>query len=96
MSQRVALTSIILLFIFHSAKPQSYNDSRPVAKLRMDAKDTGVVLRYGDGPDSCDIFGARNVWVSVLRGQKTLMAHGKLIHYLYFHQRSSLKFLNVL
>ena len=24
----------------------------------MDAKDSGIVLRYGDGPDSCDILGA--------------------------------------
>jgi predicted GH43/DUF377 family glycosyl hydrolase len=29
----------------------------------MDAKDTGIVMRYGDGPDSCDIIGARDVWV---------------------------------
>jgi hypothetical protein len=28
----------------------------------MDAKDHGVVLRYGDGPDRCDMLGARDVW----------------------------------
>ena len=63
MSPRLALTSIILFLILHSVKPQNYSDSRPVAKVRMDAKDTGIVMRYGDGPDSCDIFGARDVWV---------------------------------
>ncbi len=40
-----------------------YRDGRPAAKLRLDAADHGVVLRYGDGPDQCDIHGARDVWV---------------------------------
>lgn len=42
---------------------QKYSDSRPAATLRMDARDHGIVLRYGDGPDKCDILGARDVWV---------------------------------
>ncbi len=42
---------------------QGYRDGRPSAKLRLEAKDYGVVLRYGDGPDKCDIYGARDVWV---------------------------------
>ncbi len=29
----------------------------------MDAKDHGIVLRCGNGPDRCDILGARDVWV---------------------------------
>ena len=29
----------------------------------MDATDIGIVLPYGDGPDSCDILGARDLWV---------------------------------
>ena len=41
----------------------SYPDGRPVATLRMDAQDAGVVLRHGDGPARCDVFGARDVWV---------------------------------
>ena len=45
------------------AAPQKYSDGRPAATLRMDAKDYGIVLRYGDGPDRCDILGARDVWV---------------------------------
>ena len=40
-----------------------YRDGRPEATLRMDAKDHGIVLRYGDGPNKCDILGARDVWV---------------------------------
>jgi predicted GH43/DUF377 family glycosyl hydrolase len=42
---------------------QKYSDGRPEASLRMDARDHGIVLRYGDGPDQCDILGARDVWV---------------------------------
>ena len=42
---------------------QKYRDGRPAATLRMDAKDHGIVLRHGDGPDRCDILGARDVWV---------------------------------
>jgi predicted GH43/DUF377 family glycosyl hydrolase len=40
-----------------------YADGRPEAKLRMDAKDQGVVLKHGDGPGQCDARGARDVWV---------------------------------
>jgi predicted GH43/DUF377 family glycosyl hydrolase len=42
--------------------PLKYRDGRPEATLRMDAKDHGIVLRYGDGPDNCDMLGARDVW----------------------------------
>jgi predicted GH43/DUF377 family glycosyl hydrolase len=38
----------------------SYADGRPVATLRMDAADAGVVLRHGD---PWDVYGARDVWV---------------------------------
>jgi predicted GH43/DUF377 family glycosyl hydrolase len=40
-----------------------YLDNRPATALRLEAQDHGVVLRHGDGPDSCDIYGARDVWV---------------------------------
>jgi len=39
--------------------PLKYLDSRPIPKYRMDAEDVGVVLHYGNGPDSCDYLGAR-------------------------------------
>lgn len=42
---------------------KKYSDNRPIASLRMNAKDYGVVLKYGDGPNQCDILGARDVWV---------------------------------
>ncbi|HUI09307.1 MAG TPA: hypothetical protein VL221_03210 [Bacteroidota bacterium] len=38
---------------------RQYSDGRPQATKRMTAHDTGVVLRHGDGPDSCDWYGAR-------------------------------------
>ncbi len=40
-----------------------YPDGRPSARLRLEAKDQGVVLKHGDGPGRCDILGARDVWV---------------------------------
>lgn len=41
----------------------SYLDGRPVATRRLDARDAGPVLRHGDGPGRCDVYGARDVWV---------------------------------
>ena len=41
----------------------SYSDGRPTAKFRLDAKDQGIVLRYGNGSDSSDYLGARDVFV---------------------------------
>jgi len=38
---------------------RKYADGRPNASRRMPAHDAGVVLRHGDGPDSCDVYGAR-------------------------------------
>ena len=46
-----------------SGKSQKYTDRRPYTDLRMNAKDNGIVLRYGDGPNNCDLLGARDVWV---------------------------------
>jgi predicted GH43/DUF377 family glycosyl hydrolase len=57
------ITLLLLIVSINSAFAQSYSDGRPVAKLRMDAKDIGIVLKYGDGPESCDLLGARDVWV---------------------------------
>ncbi len=48
--------------------PGSYSDGRPTALYRLNAKDGGVVLRYGDGPDSCDYLGARDIWVYTSQG----------------------------
>lgn len=32
-------------------------------KYRLEAEDSGVVLHHGDGPNRCDEFGSRDVWV---------------------------------
>jgi predicted GH43/DUF377 family glycosyl hydrolase len=44
-------------------EPENYPDGRPAARYRLEAKDVGVVLRHGDGPEACDALGARDVWV---------------------------------
>ncbi len=65
---------LLLIAMFSLASVQSkekqqqsgskkYSDGRPEATLRMDAKDYGIVLRCGDGPNQCDVLGARDVWV---------------------------------
>ena len=61
----IKLAAMALLFDVSavSAAEQKYSDGRPAATLHMDAKDHGIVLRYGDGPDKCDYLGARDVWV---------------------------------
>ena len=51
-----------------------YSDGRPVASLRMEAKDQGVVLRHGDGPHQCDLLGAREALI--------FQEHG--IYYLFY------------
>ena len=48
---------------FTPATPVVYPDGRPGASWRLDAVDQGVVMRHGDGPDQCDVLGARDVWV---------------------------------
>ena len=61
--RRFLSTTAIGLAVSPFVQSRSYYDGRPQAQLRMDAKDHGIVLRYGDGPDKCDILGARDVWV---------------------------------
>ncbi len=41
----------------------SYPDRRPWPTIRLDAVDHGPVLLHGDGPNECDIRGARDIWV---------------------------------
>ena len=57
------LAPLLAVTLTAVASSPGYGDGRPEATLRMDAKDHGIVLRYGDGPDRCDILGARDVWV---------------------------------
>ena len=48
--------------------PPAYPDGRPVASLRMEAKDAGVLLKHGDGPIQCDILGAREALIFKEKG----------------------------
>lgn len=50
------------------AQQSSYIDNRPQAHLRMNALDEGIVLRYGNGMDSCDVYGAREAIVNKDKG----------------------------
>lgn len=53
-----------------------YEDGRPHATLRLEAKDHGVVLRHGSGPDGCDALGAREALVFEERGEYHLFYDG--------------------
>jgi predicted GH43/DUF377 family glycosyl hydrolase len=53
-----------------------YPDGRPEAKLRMEAKDQGVVLKHGDGPAKCDMLGAREAIVFEADGRYYLHYDG--------------------
>lgn len=43
---------------------QTYSDGRPAAHRRIACRDEGIVLKYGDGQDSCDVYGAREAVVN--------------------------------
>ena len=43
--------------------PRTYPDGRPAATLRLDAEDSGPIIRHGDGPNRCDYLGAREAIV---------------------------------
>lgn len=53
-----------------------YEDGRPHATLRLEAKDHGVVLRHGSGPDGCDALGAREALVFEEGGKYHLFYDG--------------------
>jgi hypothetical protein len=71
---KIVLTTLIMSTSVLTATPQKYRDGRPAATLIMEAKDYGVVLRHGDGPEKCDILGARDVWVFEANG----------VHYMHY------------
>jgi len=41
----------------------NYPDNRPPVKYYVNAMDAGIIYKHGTGPDSCDVYGARDVWV---------------------------------
>jgi predicted GH43/DUF377 family glycosyl hydrolase len=67
-SVKVAAILMLLTGCSNSESVRKYEDDRPEAILRMEARDHGIVLRYGDGPAQCDILGARDVWVFEANG----------------------------
>ncbi len=54
---------IVILLLPGASNAEEYRDGRPAATLRLDAVDQGIVLRHGGGPEQCDLYGARDVWV---------------------------------
>ena len=57
-----------------------YIDGRPWTNKRMVCQDYGIVLRYGDGPDSCDVYGAREANVNKENGLYYLFYDGFFIY----------------
>jgi predicted GH43/DUF377 family glycosyl hydrolase len=65
----ILVTSLLFLSCRHSSQGSAegshpyvykkYADGRPNATKRIHVQDEGIVLRHGDGPDSCDLLGAR-------------------------------------
>ena len=43
----------------HATGASVYPDGRPASILRLDATDSGPIIRHGEGPDKCDYLGAR-------------------------------------
>ena len=54
----------------------TYPDGRPVATLRLEARDQGTVLKHGDGPGKCDILGAREALIFEEKGVYHLFYDG--------------------
>ena len=59
-----------------TAQKTVYSDGRPAASLRMNARDEGIVMKYGDGPDSCDTYGAREAVIEKEKGTYHLFYDG--------------------
>jgi predicted GH43/DUF377 family glycosyl hydrolase len=51
----------------------NYPDKRPPVKYYVNAIDAGIIFKHGTGPDSCDVYGARDVWV--WENQRTFYMH---------------------
>ena len=63
MYSRIAVVFLLITGTFALGAETMYRDGRPEAVMRLEAKDQGIILRHGDGPGQCDIYGARDVWV---------------------------------
>ena len=75
--KQIILTALLLSFCeLTFAQKANYFDNRPQATLRMDADDDGIVLRYGNGKNSCDVYGAREAIVNEENGNYYLFYDG--------------------
>ena len=65
-SFRKVLMHVFFLLLSHLiyAQKSGYTDGRPSAALRVNCIDAGVILKHGDGPDSCDVYGAREAIIN--------------------------------
>lgn len=61
---QVLFSSLLILTLPAHAQKSGYADGRPMATLRFPCTDQGIILRYGNGPDSCDAYGAREAVVN--------------------------------
>jgi hypothetical protein len=59
-----------------TVQARTYRDGRPAAHLRMEAQDQGVILKHGDGPDQCDMLGAREALIFEEKGAYHLFYDG--------------------
>ncbi|GAB3314554.1 hypothetical protein GCM10027299_02790 [Larkinella ripae] len=75
-SIRMRIVAALLLITATVNAQPGYPDGRPVATLRMACRDEGMVMRYGDGPDSCDTYGAREAVVNQEGGRYYLFYDG--------------------
>src|SRR5476651_2421326 len=71
---------VLLLFLgapfILYAQEGKYKDGRPSANMRVQCIDQGVVLKYGDGPDSCDTYGVREAIINKKGGTYYLFYDG--------------------
>jgi predicted GH43/DUF377 family glycosyl hydrolase len=69
---------ILLVFpaFAFAAGERVYSDGRPAASLRLEARDQGVLLKHGDGPNQCDLLGAREALIFEEQGTYFLFYDG--------------------
>ncbi|SFS85831.1 hypothetical protein SAMN04487890_10574 [Mucilaginibacter polytrichastri] len=71
------MVSLLIFSGFYSfAQKGKYIDGRPSTNLRVACTDAGVVLTHGNGPDSCDAYGAREAIVNKAGGTYYLFYDG--------------------
>lgn len=77
-SRVCAIVCLVSSFAHYAlaVEPHRYSDGRPAASLRLDADDAGIVIRHGEGPSDCDIYGAREAIIFEHKGEYFLHYDG--------------------